>query len=51
MMGKLLSILPLWGRGTAPDLIRGGGAGQCGAGRAPSVSAARCHLPQRGRIG
>ncbi len=43
-------ILARWGRGTAA----GGGGGMRNDGLAhnlpPSVSAARCHLPQRGRI-
>ena len=37
--------LPPWGRWAADRRLRGG---QTGAFLSPSVSAARCHLPQRG---
>ena len=46
-------ILRGTGRGTAPDLIRGGGGGalQGIAGlETPSVSPSGCHLPVPGRI-
>jgi hypothetical protein len=52
MTVRVLPILPLRGRGTARQARGGGGAAfaTSASGRAPSVSASRCHLPRWGRI-